>query len=192
MSPPHNVTNPSGITLLHTPPSPFFHVHRQMSEDPSPGTTTGKDRDRVDSASRSFSLRHFTHIPPCSPPSPSFLLFFPSLSQASGSRCSFCDYRTFTRVSPRHTPHVTLLSMATLPEARCSLRLELENHCDTSPTTLSLSYTPSLTVMEEKVPIQQCKKIVMIYPSSLNLSMIVLYQLTFSHFFSPLAYRRQS
>lgn len=43
VSPPHNVTNPSGTTLLHTPPSPSFHILRQMSEDPGPGTTTGKD-----------------------------------------------------------------------------------------------------------------------------------------------------
>ncbi|KAI9530402.1 hypothetical protein NQZ68_004420 [Dissostichus eleginoides] len=60
VSPPHNVTNPSGMTLLHTPPSPSFHVLRQMSEDPGLGTTTGKDGHRVDSASHGFSLHHFT------------------------------------------------------------------------------------------------------------------------------------
>ncbi len=88
---------------------------------------------------------HF--YPLCSPPSLSFLSF----SQAAGSLCSFCVYGTFTRVSPRHTPHVTPLSVATMPEARRSLRLELENHCDTSATALPLSYSLSITVMEEGV-----------------------------------------
>lgn len=110
VSPPHIVTNPSGVIILHTPPSPSFHVLRQMSEDPGLGTTTGKDRDCVDSASHGFSPHHFTLIPPV-------FSSVPFLSQASGSLCSFCDYRTFTRVSPRHTPHVTLLSRATLPKA---------------------------------------------------------------------------
>lgn len=135
MSPPHKVTNPSGMTILHTSPSPSFYVLRQMSEDPSPGTTTGKDRDRVGCSSHGFSHHHFTLV---STALSSILFFF---SQASGHRCSFCDYRTFTRVSPRHTPHVTMLSMATLPKARCSVRLELEYHCDTSPKTISLSYS---------------------------------------------------
>lgn len=144
VTPPHNVTNPSGVTLLHTPPSPSFHVLRQMSEDHGQGSTTGKDGDRVDSASQGFSLHHFTLISPMLPSVRFLSLFF------SGFRlCSFCDYRTFTRVSPRHTPHVTLPSVATLPEARCSLRLDLENHCDTSPATLSLSYFLSIPVMEE-------------------------------------------
>lgn len=127
-------------------------------------------------ASRSITSHLY---PPCSPPSYSFLFF----SQASGSLCSFCDYRTFTRVSPRHTPHVTLPSVATLPEARCSLRLELENHCDILPTTLSLSYSLSLTVIEEalrsftlvKVSIQQCKSqnstlVIVHMPYSQNIS----------------------
>lgn len=74
VSPPHNVTNPSGVTLLHTPPYHSFHVLRQMSEDPGPGATTGKDGDRVDSASHGFSLHHFTLVSPAlSSVSPSFL-----------------------------------------------------------------------------------------------------------------------
>lgn len=146
VSPPHNVTNPCGMTLLHTPPCPSFHILRQMSEDPGPGTTTGKDGDRVDSVSHGFSLHHFTLISPMLSSVPFLSL---SISQASGSLCSFCDYRTFTRVSPRHTPHVRLPSVATLPEARCSLRLEVENYCDTSPTTISLSYSTSFTTMGE-------------------------------------------
>lgn len=60
VSPPPSVTNPSGMTLLHTPPSPFFYVLRQLSEDPGPGTTTGKDGDRVDVSSHGFSHHHFT------------------------------------------------------------------------------------------------------------------------------------
>lgn len=45
-------------------PTLSFHLLRQLSEDPGPGTTTGKDGDRVDSASHSFSLHHFTLISP--------------------------------------------------------------------------------------------------------------------------------
>lgn len=113
----------------------------------------------METGSHGFLPHHFTLTSPVLSSVPVLSLF----SQASGFLCSFCDYRTFIRVSPRHTPHVTLLSMATLPEARCSLRLELENHCDTSPTTLSL--LQSLTVMEETLrslscveeAIQQCK-----------------------------------
>lgn len=83
VSPPHNVTNPSGMTLLHTPPSPSFHVLRQMSEDPSPGTTTGKDGDRVDSASDGFSLHHFTLISPMLSSVPFFFSFFLRLQALS-------------------------------------------------------------------------------------------------------------
>lgn len=151
------------MTSLHTPPFASFHILRQVSEDPRPGTTTGKDRDCMDSASHGFSPHHFTLTLPVLSSVPFLSILFSS--QASGFLCSFCDYRTFTRVSPRHTPHVTRLSMATLPEARCSLRLELENGCDTSPATLSLFL--SLTLVDEalgpfswvKVAIQQCKKV---------------------------------
>ncbi|CAB1418885.1 unnamed protein product [Pleuronectes platessa] len=108
---------------------------QQMSEDPGPGTTTGKDGERLDFTSHGFSLHHFTLKSPAlsSPPNP----------PASGSHCSFCDYRTFTRVSPRHTPHVSLPSVATLPKARCSLKLELENYCDTSNNQFSVLFCPS-------------------------------------------------
>lgn len=146
VSPPHIVTNPSGMTIVHTPTLPSFHILRQMSEDPSPGTTTGKDGDCADSASHGFSPHHFTLTFPVLSSVPFFSFFF--FFQASGSHCSFCDYRTLTRVSPRHTPHATPPSMATLPGARCSLRLEPENHCDTSSTSLSLFFF-SLAVMEE-------------------------------------------
>lgn len=97
----------------HPRPSPSFYHLGQLSEDPSLGTTTGKDGDS-DSASHGFSPRHFTLMLLCSV---SFLSLFFS-PQASGFLCSFCVYGTFTRVSPRHTPHVTLPSMATLPGAR--------------------------------------------------------------------------
>lgn len=76
VSPPHIVTNPSGVIILHTPPSPSFHVLRQMSEDPGLGTTTGKDRDCVDSASHGFSPHHFTLIPPVFSSVPFLSLFF--------------------------------------------------------------------------------------------------------------------
>lgn len=111
VSPPHNVTNPSGLTLLHTPPSPSFHGLRQMSEDPSPGSTTGKDGDGVGSSSHSFSHHYFTLVSPTLSPSAAFFY----LLRASGYLCSFCDYRSFTRVSPRHTPHVTLPSATAQP-----------------------------------------------------------------------------
>lgn len=167
MSPPHNVTKPSGATLSSHSPHPLsFHVLRQMSEDPNPGTTTGKDGDRADSASHGFSLHHFTLISPAlslSLPSPSSpFSFLPS--QAPGSLCSFCDYRTFTRVSPRHTPHVTPPSAATRPGARWSLRLEVENCSDRSSTSLSLSEAllqaltrDALRSFTRAKPIQQCK-----------------------------------
>lgn len=76
VSPPHNVTNPSGVIILHAPPSPSFHVLRQMSEDPGLGTTTGKDGDCVDSASHGFSPHHFTLIPPVFSSVPFLSLFF--------------------------------------------------------------------------------------------------------------------
>lgn len=129
---------------LFTLPHPLlFQFLRQMSEDPSLGTTTGKDGDHMDSTSHSFSLHHFTLISPLIPLICSVPFLYPFFL-ASGFQCSFCDYRTFTRVSPRHTPHVTLLSVAMLPEATCSCRLVLQNCYDTSPTTLSLSYSLSL------------------------------------------------
>lgn len=60
VSPPHNVTNPSGMTTLYTPhPSLSFHHLGQLSEDPSLGATTGKDGDSK-SASHGFSPHHFT------------------------------------------------------------------------------------------------------------------------------------
>lgn len=65
VSPSHNVTNPSGRTLLHTLYLlPSFHVLGQMSEDPDLGATTGKDGERVVSTGHSFSLHHFTLEPP--------------------------------------------------------------------------------------------------------------------------------
>lgn len=147
----------SFFTLPHPLPSTFLDKWVKTPARALPQARTETAWTPPVTSSRPIT----SHLYPlCSPLSPSFLSFF---SQASGFLCSFCNYRTFTRVSPRHTPRVTLLSMATLPEARCSLRLELENHCDTSPTTLSLFY--SLTVMEEalssfswvKVALQQCK-----------------------------------
>lgn len=129
VSPPHNVTNPSGMTTLHTPAHPLpptildnwvktpaWALPQARTETPTPPVA----------ASRPIT----SHIG-CSALSPSSLFF----SHASGFFCSFCVYRTFTRVSPRHTPHVTPPSMATLPGARRSLRLDLEKRCDTLPTT---------------------------------------------------------
>lgn len=69
VSPPYNVTNPPpsrGVTFLHTP-IPSFHFRRQMSEDPRPGTTTGKDGERMESASHSLSPHHFTLDSPSLP-----------------------------------------------------------------------------------------------------------------------------
>lgn len=132
----------------HPPPhpSPSFYDLGQLSEDPSPGTTTGKDGDS-DSASHSFSPHHFTlnvALLCLLPLSFSFFFFF---SGFRGSLCSFCVYRTFTRVSPRHTPHVTPPSTATLPGARRSLRLALEKRCD----TFSPAHSSSITLMEEEL-----------------------------------------
>lgn len=109
-----NVTNPSGMTHLHTMPRIPILPCLQMSEDLGLGTTTGKEGDCVDSTGHSFSLHHFTLTSPHTLLCPPSFIFF----QAPGLLCSFCDYGTFTRVLPRHTPHATLQSVATLPPAR--------------------------------------------------------------------------
>lgn len=75
MSPPHNVTNPSGRIVLHTPPSSFFHVLRQMSEDPQPGRYHRQGR-RLRGLRQSQLLAPSLHTyVPCvrSPLSPSLL-----------------------------------------------------------------------------------------------------------------------
>lgn len=132
-----NVTNPSGMTHLHTTPPtfPFFHVGRRMSEDLGLGITTGKEGDGMDSTGHRFSLHHFTLISPHPLLCPLSFIFF----QAPGFLCSFCDYGTFTRVSPRHTPRVTLQTVAALPAARRLIRLKVDNH-DTSTTTLCVVF----------------------------------------------------
>lgn len=147
------MTNPSGLSPVHTPPSPSLCVLRQMSEDPSSGTTTGKDGDCMGSTSQGFSLHHFTLISPTLCYVPFLYLTF----QASGFHCSFCDYETFTEVSPRHTPHVTLPSVAMLPGARCGLRLELETYYGMSPTNPSVSYSLFFMVLTEDIFIQNLK-----------------------------------
>lgn len=147
MSPPHNVTNPSGRTLLHTPPFPSFHILRQLSEDRGPGTTTGKDGDpRGLRQSRRLAPSLHTYIPLCSPLSPFLCAFC-----FSGSR-ALCAHFVTTGVFflPGSRPDIRHMSPRRprphCPEARCSPRLEVQ-HCDTFPTSLSLSY--SLSVMVE-------------------------------------------
>lgn len=105
VSPPHSVTNPSGASTLHTPSTSLSFRHLgQLSEDP-PTQARPQARTETPSPPVTASRPITSHL--CrsllSPSSLASFFFFP----ASGFLCSFCVYRTFTRVSPRHTPHVS-------------------------------------------------------------------------------------
>lgn len=122
VSPPHNVTNPSGVISLHTPtsPSPQYSPHhlpstvlRQLSEDPQPGRDhrQGRRPRRVRQSRLLAPITSHLHPTPIHSPLPWLPGFQGPLLR------SLCDYGTLTRVSPRHTPHVRPPSAATPPGA---------------------------------------------------------------------------
>ena len=130
------------FTLPHPLPSMFLDKWVKTPARALPQARTDTAWTPPVTASRSIT----SHLnPPCSPSSPSFLFFF-SCFRLSLLILWLQDFyqglaQTYATCHPPST--------ATLPEARCSLRLEVENHCDTSPTTIARFHSLSLTVMEE-------------------------------------------
>lgn len=122
VSPPHDVTNPSGVISLHTPPSPKNYPHhlpsarlRQLSEDPQSGCDhrQGRRPCRVRQSRLLAPSLHTCTTPPY--PHPALASRLPGFQ--GPLLCSLCDCGTLTRVSPRHTPLVSPPSVAPPPGA---------------------------------------------------------------------------
>lgn len=142
VSPPHSVTNPSGVSTLHTPSTSLSFRHLgQLSEDPpNPGATTGKDGD-FESASHGFSPHHFTLT---SLPSVSFLSRFFFFFQLQGSSAHFVS----TGLLPGSHPDIRHMSACPpsprprRPGARRRLGLNPEEHCCPGPTRRRILSSP--------------------------------------------------